>query len=231
MAEDISAEEFLEQCLRGMGAELGGIYNALRTDVIRLQMKWNQYRKLYAQSPEQIELLNQVAGHFFGLIQGIMLEDVVLHLARLSDREQTARKENLSFRRLPALVLDEQLASEVAALVEAAVNACEFTLSWRNRHLAHRDLALSLASSVDPLPGISRAQIEGALESMRALLNRMSIHYIGSETAYQIVMTHGRDVGSLVHYLGLGLRTEEKRLERWQKGEFMPEDFESPRGK
>ncbi len=225
MAEDMSAEEFLEQCLQDMGTELGGIYDALRNDVLRLQMKWNQYRQLYARSPKRIELLNHAARHFFGLMQEIMLEDVVLHLARLSDRDRTAGRENLSLQRLPALILDKQLASEVDALVKAALTACGFTRVWRNLRLAHRDLALSLASSADPLPGVSRAEIEEALASIRAVLNRLSKHYMGSETAYHLIITHGRDADSLVQYLHLGLRAEEKRLERLERGEFLPEDI------
>jgi AbiU2 len=224
---DISAEEILEQCTRCMGADLGCIYYALRNDVIRLQMKWNQYRLLYAASPQQIELLNQAAGHFFGLIQEIMLEDVVLHLARLSDRERTAGRDNLSLQRLPALVLDGKLASEVAELTKRALNACKFTRDWRNRHLAHRDLNLALASSVDPLPGVSRAEIETALVSIRSVLNRISKHYMDSETAYQLVIANGRDASALIRYIGSGLRADEKRLERWKNGEFLPEDIEN----
>jgi len=189
-------------------------------------MKWNQYRQLYARSPKRIELLNQTAGHLFGLIQEILLEDVVLHLARLSERGQTAGRENLSLRRLPALVLDKQLALEIEALVKAALTSCEFTRDWRNRHLAHRDLDLALATSADPLPGVSRADIEEALKSIRAVLNRLSMHYMDSETAYQLVITHGREADSLVYYLLLGLRTQEKRLERLERGEFLPEDIE-----
>jgi hypothetical protein len=224
--EEWSAEEVKEQCLRTMGPELGSVYDAFRNEVLRLHMKWNQYRQLYARSSQQIDLLNQAAGHFFGLAQEIMLENVVLHLARLSDREKTGGRGNLSLRILPSLVLDEHLAAEVDVLVNAAISSCQFTRAWRNRLLAHRDLEISLASSGEPLSGVSRAEIEDALASIRAVLNRLSRHYMGSETNYRLVIAYGRDADSLVDYLRLGIRAEEKRFERLERGEFLPEDIE-----
>jgi AbiU2 len=226
MTEDIFTGDYPKRHFREMGTELGSVYDVLRDDVVRIHMKWNQYRQLYARSPERIELLNQAAGHLFGLIQEVLLEDVVMHLARLSDSERTGRKENLSLQSLHALILDKQLASEIDALAKIALTACDFTRVWRNLRLAHRDRALSLASSADPLPGISRAMIEEALASIRAVLNQLSRHYIGSETNYQLVIAYGRDADSLVYHLRLGLRAEEKRSERLENGEFLPEDFE-----
>ena len=227
MEEDRSAREILEQCLRDMGTELGGVYDALRNEVFWVHTKWNQYRQLYARSSEQIDLLNQTASHFFGLIQDSLLEDVVLHLARLTDPLRSRGKDNLTLQRLPALISDEELALEVSKLLDSVLTACGFARTWRNRRLAHRDLALVLASPTDPLPGISRAEIEEALASIRAMLNRLAGYYWNSETAYQRFITIGRDADRLVYYLQLGLRAEKRRLERLQRGEPLPEDFQS----
>jgi hypothetical protein len=205
MEGDMSSEELLEQACRAMGPELGSVYHALKSELVRLHMKWRQYRLLYAESPERIEVLNQAASHFFGILQEVLLEDVVLHIARLSDSEKSVGKENLSFRRLPSLISDKDLAVEVGSLVGSALTACGFARDWRNRRLAHGDLALALASSKDPLPGISRADIEGAMLSIRTLLNRLSGHYIDSEVIYQLLITNGGGVDSLVYYLQQGL--------------------------
>jgi hypothetical protein len=69
-----------------MGADLGTVYNALWNDAVWLHAKWNLYRQLYAHSPERVALLAKVAGHFFGVIQDAVFEDVLLNLARLNDR-------------------------------------------------------------------------------------------------------------------------------------------------
>jgi hypothetical protein len=226
MEGDMSSEELLEQACRAMGPELGSVYHALKSELVRLHIKWRQYRLLYAESPGRIELLNQAASHLFGILQEVLLEDVVLHIARLSDSEKSVGKENLSFRRLPSLINDKELVVEVGALVNSALAACGFARDWRNRRLAHRDLALALASAKDPLPGISRADIEAAMLSIRTLLNRLSGHYIDSEVLYQLLITNGGGADSLVYYLQQGLRSQEKRRERLEKGRFLPEDLE-----
>ncbi len=124
MGEHKSAEEVLEQHLQDMGTELGVVYNALTNDVAWVHAKWNQYRHLYAHSPERIVVLNQAAGHFFGVMQDSLLEDIVLHLARLTDPPRSVGKDNLTLQRLPALIPDVQLAAEVKALFGGALTAC-----------------------------------------------------------------------------------------------------------
>ena len=48
-----------------MGTELGELHFALWREVVWLHLKWNEYRALFGTSPEEIELLNQVAPAFF----------------------------------------------------------------------------------------------------------------------------------------------------------------------
>ena len=226
MGEHKSAEQVLEQHVRDMGPDLGAVYNALTNDVAWVHAKWNQYRQLYDRSPERIALLNEVAGHFFGVMQDSLLEDIVLHLARLTDPPKSVGKDNLTIQRLPKLISDAQLEAEVRTLVDAALAACEFTRAWRNRRLAHRDLALALASATDPLPDINRAEIEAALAAIRDVLNSLAGHYWDSETAYEQVITDGGEADSLVYYLQKGVRAEERRFERLRQNKPLLEDIE-----
>lgn len=226
MGEELSAEQVREKHLRDMGLELGAVYNALDSDVAWLHAKWNQYRQLYARSPERIALLNKAAGHFFAVIQNSLFEDVLLHLARLTDPPKSVGKENLTLQRIPELVMNSGLSAELKALVEAALKACESARDWRNRRLAHRDLALALATESDPLPGISRAEVEAALMALRVVLNRLAAHYWDSETAYQHVIGSIGEADSLVYYLRKGIRAEERRMERFRQGKPLPEDHE-----
>ncbi len=157
MAEEKSAGQVLQEHLDAMGPELGIIYNALRNEVAWVHAKWNQYQQLYARSPDRIALLNQVARHFFGVLQDVFLEDILLHLARLTDQPKVSGKDTLTLRRLPAVISGTQLKADVTNLLDTALNACKSIREWRNRRLAHRDLALVMAMPTDPLPGISRA--------------------------------------------------------------------------
>src|SRR5574337_1133258 len=133
MAEHRSAEQVLEQHIRDMGTDLGTLYNVLTNEVAWVHAKWTQYQQLYAHSPERITLLNETAGHFFGIIQDALFEDVILHLARLTDPPQSMRKHNLTLCRLPPLISHTQLRAGVTDLVKTAQAACESVREWRNR--------------------------------------------------------------------------------------------------
>ena len=226
MGEELSPEQVREKHLRDMGPELGPVYNALDNDVAWLHAKWNQYRQLYAHFPERVALLNQAAGHFFGVIQHTLFEDVLLHLARLTDSPKSVGKETLPLQRLPELVKDSGLSAELKGLVEVALKACESVRDWRNRRLAHRDLALALATASDPLPGISRAEVDAALLAIRDVLNRLAAHYWNSETAYQHFIASVGEADSLVYYLHKGIQAQERRMERFRLGKALPEDLE-----
>jgi hypothetical protein len=225
MAETLSDEQALKRAIRDMGPELGPVYHNLSNDVAWLHAKWNQYRQLYAHSRERVAFLNRVAGHLFGIIQGPpwapssggMYDDILLHLARLTDR----RKNTLRLQILPNLV-PNALVSEVKRLVQAAVDACGSATSSRNERIAHNRLR-AVAGSFEPPP--VRAEIEAALSAIRAVLNRLESHYWQSPTAYEhFSATGGAD--SLLYYLRKGVRAEEQRRERLLQGQPLPEDLE-----
>lgn len=220
------ADEARAEHLRVLGPELGSLYHALLNEVIWLHAKWLEYRKLYAHSPERIDLLNGIAGFFFGLIQDVLWEDTLLHLARLTDPLKSAGKPNLTLKRLPGLIPEPSLASDVQSLVEAAESSCSFARDWRNRHLAHRDLDLALETAATPLPESSREQVQNSLQAIGAVLNLINRRYFGSETLFEdfVAIT---DAESLVYYMEIARQTEARREERLLQGRPLPEDFES----
>ncbi len=224
MPSEMSAAELQDRDLRVLGPTLGPIYHELSNQVAWLHAKWNQYRKLYAQSPDRIEALNAVAGHLFGMLQQMMFENVLLDLGRLTDHPEMGKKSNLTLLRLPNAIADSTLAAEVQGLVEAALVACKEARAWRNRRIAHRDLALAIATAADPLPDVSRAYVESALASVRAVLHAIERRHFDSETAYAYFLAQGGEADSLVYYMKAGLRAEEKRLERFRDGTWTQED-------
>jgi hypothetical protein len=225
VGENRTSEQVREQHLRDMGPELGPVYNALYNDVVWLHMRWKLYRQLFAKSPERLDLLNETAGFFFHVVQDTLWEDVVLQLAKLTDSPKSAGKDNLSLRCLPTLVSDQSLRSEIDSLLDAALSACGFARKWRNRRLAHRDLGLALATGGDPLPGVSRADIEGALLAFRKLLNRLELHYWNSTVGYEHSLVGPGDGDSLVYHLNRAVRAEREQQERLRSGRFVDQDI------
>jgi hypothetical protein len=224
-----SPEEVLDHHLQVLGPALGVVYNSLFNDVSWLHDKWKQYRILFAASEKRIALLNEIAGFFFYFLQETIFEGIVLNLARLTDPIQTGRggqqQENLTIQSLPSLVKDPDLSKELEELVNTALNTCSSFRMWRNKRFAHRDLKLALAKSGDPLPGISRADIEKALDSFRTLLNKLEQFYFGSRVDYRMMLPEAGDAECVIYYLRKGLRAEHAKQMRLRTGKPLPEDL------
>ena len=104
MAEELSAEQVLEKCIRDMGPELGPLYNELSDELVWLHAKWKQYRQLFGYSEERADLLNKASGYFFKIIQDALWDNIILHISRLTDPVKSAGKDNLTFLQLPDLI-------------------------------------------------------------------------------------------------------------------------------
>ena len=208
MAQSKTAQQVRDEHLSVLGQDLGSLYHALYNEVTWLHAKWNQYRILFAESPARIELLNDVAGFFFRVIQDVLWEDIVLHLARLTDPPQSVGKDNLTLLRLAEAVKEPALSLEVKNLAEQAKAAADFARVWRNRHLAHRDLALGVDDRATPLPGISREKIDRALAGAGAVLNKIESHFWQSEVAFAQFIQPLGDAESLAYYLQVAVDGE-----------------------
>jgi hypothetical protein len=220
---DSKTEQVRDEHLKVLGPTLGPLYHALYDEATWLHAKWQQYRILFAESSERIELLNDVAGFFFRVIQDVLWEDIILHIARLTDPPQSVGKDNLTLLRLTDAV-ESTLSPEIAILVEQARVGTQFTKVWRNRHLAHRDLGLAVDDRATPLPGISRERVEHALAAIRSVLNKIQVHYWRTTVQFADVISHN-DAEILVHYLKIAVTAESQRQVRLLKGRPLPEDF------
>ena len=69
-----------------MKEPLGKRFDALWQELGWLNVKWAQYVELYATKESRIDLLNKTAPLFFRIVQDTLLEDVLLHIARLTER-------------------------------------------------------------------------------------------------------------------------------------------------
>jgi hypothetical protein len=222
----MSAEEVRLEHVAKMGRDLGAAFNAIHNEVAWLYLKWDQYRALFGTKPERIDLLNGVSPLFFHILQDVMWEDTLLSLSRLTDREEIGGKTNLTVRRLPALIADPQVKHEVLDAVETAIERSAFARQWRNRHIAHRDLALALKEPTKELPPASRLMVQQALESLAAILNRIRRHHLDGDFIYDFPGNPG-DALSLMQTLRRGVHALRTKVARLEKGELLPEDYES----
>jgi hypothetical protein len=223
-----SAEEVEADRLSTLGPTLGPFFHALDNEITWLHAIWQQYRHLYA-VPETVELLNETAAFFFHMNQEMMLRDVILNIARLTDRPESMGKANLTLRRLAATIEEAAgprpepgqpdsrnprilaVADRVTVLVDQALERSAFSRDWRNRNLAHKDLALALGKGAAPLDPVSREMIGQALAAMAAVMNEVNAHYwSGLHTMYEAFIAHN-DAEALTYHLSEAIELERKR--------------------
>lgn len=223
-ATNRTADEAKAHNILVMGQDLGVLYDALWQQVVWLHNKWEQYVELYGTKPSRIAILNKAAPSFFAIVQDTLWEDVLLHIARLTDSPKSAGKPNLSFRCLPDVIGDSVVKARVADLIANSLKTSEFCRDWRNKRIAHRDLHLALGQNAAPLVPASREKVKEALKALTDVLNAISAHYCDSTTIFDLKDGSGGAV-SLLYVLDDGIKSEILRRERRKNGTFNSDDY------
>jgi hypothetical protein len=197
-----------------MGEALGTVFHELHDDFYLLQTKWQEYVQLFGQR-ETVDLLNAAAPDFFYLLDGVFWEDILLHVARLTDPASTGlgrgQKQNLSFGALPALVPDESLKDDLQPLITTATESAGFARDWRHRRLAHRDLPLAVGTA-EPLVPASRLLVEQAIEKLFAVLRAVHLRYFDSDLQREVALS-GNGAESLLIVLREGIQAERAKYQ------------------
>lgn len=196
-------DEIRAEILAAFPPDCGALFFEIETDVCNLHLNWQHYRALYGTSPERIDLLNWAAGSFFGLIDNTMWHDVLLRIARLTDPPTMGSYANASLGQLVERVsphLDSESTQRLNDQITALVKYCDPIRDLRNRVLVHDDLPTALHYHPDPLPGLSRAYVEGALDRIRSLVNEIGNSFNLAPTLFELVRSVG-DAETLIDLL------------------------------
>jgi hypothetical protein len=176
------------------------VYSALRREIQEIHVRWKLYSQLFAKSQLRIDLMSETAVTFFFRIQYILLDDVLMGIARMTDPAKSRGNKNLSVNALrDRLSLDgfEGVAEMVGQRISELESQIELFRQHRHKRIAHSDLETRLRSSESALLGISRAQIEHVLGVLAAVLNDVQIYFEDSSTGYEHVVTQN-DADTLV---------------------------------
>ena len=223
MGKTLTAEESRNECVKAMGKLLGQQYAGLWQELAWVNAKWNEYGELFGSKPTRVELLNKAAPVFFRITQDTLWEAVLLHICRLTDPPTSAGKATLTVRRLPELV-DPKIKGKVTASVKKATEKSSFCRDWRNRHIAHTDLALALKEGAKPLEPASRQGVRDALAALADVLNDVSRHYQSAESVFDHLPLGG-GAASLLYIIDDGLKVAQKRFARLSRGDLRSEDW------
>ena len=217
MSREKSAEENQARYIEKMGQKLGELFYATSIELSRAHWRWEQYRILFGEGQRQIDLLNEAAPIFFGIVHDVLFEDTLLAIARLVERPKPSGKRVLTVKRFPPLLADPNLKEQVCTLIGKAKTSAQFAIDWRNRRLAHRDLDLSLSRSLEPLPPATREKVEESLSALRAVLDCIEIENCDGHVLYDISSVPG-GAKSLVRVIKGGLLRQRDRRARWERG-------------
>jgi len=208
-----------------MGSDLGLVYNALWQQLAWLHSKWAEYIDLFGTKESRVTLMNEAAPRFFRVVQDSLFDDVLLHIARLTDPPKSAGRDNLTIQRLPSLIADPTMRAEVSAKIELAKKASAFCRDWRNRRIAHGDYDLALDRPATPLMEASRLKVREAMEALVDVINAVGLHYLDTTNLFNAGPSHEGAL-SLLYVLDSGLQAKRERSARISSGQYDPKDFE-----
>ena len=141
----------------------------LYDEIVILHDSWAQYRFLFTESNERMQLLNVCGSWFFRTTQRNLLREVVLGISRLTDPIKTGKFDNLT---IGMLLLDLSIDSHIGlrdrldAAVAAAIGAADPMRPHRHKYIAHLDHPTALGSAVSPIPALARQQITDAINAL-----------------------------------------------------------------
>jgi hypothetical protein len=178
--------------------EIRDVFMWLCQDVASLQQKWDFWLELFGKS-QNTNLLSELAPASFNVILETLQNDVTMAICRLSDPPKSMGQENLSF---ATLVKNGAEIEGVEDLVAEFQRMCEPVRQRRNKRVSHRDLNSVINPSENPLPGISKEQIDMIVKKAADILNFILQHYENAELYFHTVSPG--DADTLIFWLEAG---------------------------
>jgi hypothetical protein len=181
------------------------IFQQLWQDIVNLNWKWQQYRKLFGAKKCTIELLNRTANSFAWMLHEVLLKDVLLSISKLIDPASQGKHVNLALAQLrtglsPAL--HTELTKKLTEIENEIQGQCRDIQTLRNKVFAHRDLDVA-TGQVAMLDMPSRAQIEVVLKLITKYVNTYSLAFGDTTFGFAVPDLIPGDASSLLFKIEL----------------------------
>lgn len=170
-----NASEVEREYLEDLGPIFGPVYYKLYNEVVWVHVVWLEVLKLFG-SKQNIDILNKYGSFIFKIIEDSLIDQILLHISRLTDPSKSRGNKNLSLKCLLDYV-DSRIDKDILGkLINSAIKASQFARRHRNKRLAHKDLDLMLSKSKQLEP-YDREDIENALNEIRSVMNYIENGY------------------------------------------------------
>src|SRR3954453_19060330 len=169
--------------MSSMPTAMGGVFRGFLQEYSIVRAKWRLYERLFA-TPESIELLNRHGAHAFGLIEDLLIKDVILCITRMLNTSKASWGDPANL----ATLLINLAAHKQMALVKRLTTirdriqpAGDDLRRWRDEQLSRNNYAayVGLKADIDTLPSNQRKMIEDVLSAMGEVLRELRAHYSG----------------------------------------------------
>ena len=227
MASYSTSDEVLAEQIAALGRSAGTIYNEVWNELGLIHLKWSQFAELFAKGEVRIDLMNRSAPTFFRVISDIMWEDLLLHMARLTDPVGSGSRRNLSVRALQESLSDDQLRDRIEPLIQGAELKCGFARDWRNRHIAHRDFDLAVREGARPLEAAGLQSVREGLAALAAVFQAIQRSVFGSDIRFEPFLHSGGAV-DLLYVIYEGVEADKAKQTRLRTGRALPGDMDLP---
>jgi hypothetical protein len=151
------------------------LFEEVWNELHRLQSTWTVYFGLYG-TGDSVELLRSTAVMSFGVIQEIMIEVIYLRTHRLLDAAVSGGKRTASIESLIQSLPPSacSIGRPLRKKLDAVRRDCETLAEWRDRQVAHRDLATALRQHPSPLRPVEARTIRRAIDFLAGALSEIS---------------------------------------------------------
>jgi hypothetical protein len=142
--------------------------------------------------------LNSAAPEFFALVRQLLIHNIILCIARLTDKRQNGKRENLTLSRLLLELSDDQKYSNLSARLDEKWKRIE-KMSYRvhlYRHklLAHADKVECLKANTKLGKKITIKFIRQMLKQIADFLNTFDYEFTNVRNDYPVFVRERRDV-------------------------------------
>ena len=202
-----------------LGSQVGDEFYRLYVYWLEASVEFQEYGKLY-DDKGNVDLLNAIGSQFFGNIQLMMQDSLILHLTRLTDPPESGRGyKNVSLLMLPKHLEENQKIPNpdrfrdpgwldgLNKLLEKAKKKAEYARQRRNQRIAHLDYDTIMGHKPEPLKPFDFKEVEQILDSIYQVIRYVysgmhpdtDLHdMIGYESGTQHFLG---GIESLVHFL------------------------------
>jgi len=165
-------------------------FEAIDNEVINLHYFWVIFKNTYAVE-KNIDLLNRFDPHFFGIVQNLYWDSILLNISKLTDKEYNGSNRNLSLLTIYNDLeneLDNSIRRELNNKINKIKELEKKVRFHRSKRITHKDLKSVFYGKEFESNGISRNDIDEILSLIREFMNIILIYKNKPEKQYNIFM-------------------------------------------